>query len=317
MKKRTLFVYLVLLVSAGILLVCSVLFFLGFNQKKNLFRDLAREIESQAASVDFNYSLIIKDLDLSCFEIATEPDKSVAAASLLKLPILAAAFTAVDEGKISLDTIVKIEKKDITGGSGKLKAMQLPVELTLREVLELMISISDNTATNKVIGLLGAEYINEVFGRLGLRRTSLCRKMMDFSLRRKGVENYTCASDIALLLEKIYHKDLVSEDFSRLALSFLKKQKVSDRIPRHLPEETVIAHKTGLERGVVHDAGIVFGPKGDYVICVLLDNVRSYETGKKFIAQVSLLTYNLYDSQEELPVLFNRQVFAEEEDQWD
>jgi beta-lactamase class A len=157
-----------------------------------------------------------------------------------------------------------------------------------------MIADSDNTATNKVIDLLGREYINKSFKRFGLKRSFLKRKMMDFSGRRRGIENYTCVSDIAMLLEKIYGNKLIDSQSSQLALSFLRKQKINDRIPRYLPEEADVAHKTGLERGVVHDAGIVFAPKGDYIICVLTKKVKDYQQAKKFIAKITLLTYNFY-----------------------
>jgi len=119
---------------------------------------------------------------------------------------------------------------------------------------------------------------------------------MDFSQRKKGVENYTNPADIAYILEKIYRGELVNKKLSKLALSFLKKQKVNDRLPRYLPDGVIVAHKTGLERGVVHDAGIVFTPKGDYLICVLVKGTKSYSRAKKFIAQFSLLTYNLYNN---------------------
>ncbi len=210
------------------------------------------------------------------------------------MPILAVILQAVKENKFSLDDEIVIKRKDITGGSGIIKGMKVPVNLTLRKILELMITRSDNTAANKVIDLLGYDYINNSFNRLGLADTFLKRKMMDFSLRKKGVENYTTARDISVILEKLYSKQLVDESSSELMISLLKNQKVNNRIPRFLPKGVIVAHKTGLERGVVHDAGIVFTGKGDYIICVLVKNVKNFKNAKKLIAQLSLLTYNLY-----------------------
>jgi beta-lactamase class A len=187
-----------------------------------------------------------------------------------------------------------ITRKDIAGGSGKIKTMKLPCLLSIRELLEFMITVSDNTATNKIIEILGLDYINARFKKIGLNNTKLMRKMMDFSRRHNGVENYTSSRDIVCILEKIYRKELTSDEFSEMAISFLKDQQVNDRLPRYLPKEVVVAHKTGLERRVVHDAGIVFTPRGNYIICVLVKGAESYKKAKKFIAQVSLLTYNLY-----------------------
>lgn len=245
---------------------------------------------------DTGYSLHLKRMSLFSSELVAGETKPFPAASLIKLPILAAAFYAVDQEKVSLDDMITIKKNDVAGGSGKIKALSLPRRLTFGQLMEWMIALSDNTATNKVIEILGLDYINDTFKRLGLSDTTLVRKMMDFSLRKKGLENYTSSSDIIALLEKIYRGRLINKKFSSLALSFLKRQKVNDRLPRYLPSrpEVVVAHKTGLERGVVHDAGIIFSPGGDYLICILVKGVKNYTQAKNFIAQISLLTYNLY-----------------------
>ncbi|MBN3040818.1 MAG: serine hydrolase [Candidatus Omnitrophica bacterium] len=246
--------------------------------------------ELSNASVD--YSVYVKSLkdDGKCFEIGRH--RQFPAASLIKLPILASAIKAVSEGKISLGDKITIEKKDITGGSGILKSANPPYTLSFEKLLELMIAASDNTATNKVIKILGQDYIIATFEELKLNDTVLGRMILDFSLRNKGVENYTSSYDTYLVLEKLYHKELYDPKLCELAIDFLKNQKVRDRIPRFLPEDAVIANKTGLERGVVHDAGIVYLPDNDYIICVLVKNERVYARSKKFIAQVSLLTYN-------------------------
>jgi beta-lactamase class A len=248
----------------------------------------------QLSSGGVDYSVLVKGLDTDSFNFCIGENKQFPAASIIKVPILASALMAVDEGKISLSDKIVIEKKDITGGSGVLKAAKLPYATTVERLIELMISASDNTASNKIIDMLGFDYLRGVFSKLELNDTVLARKIMDMSMRNRGVENYTSARDVARIFEFIYSGSLLSEDLSRKALSFLAKQKVNDRIPKLLPKELKIAHKTGLERGVIHDAGIVFTDSGDYLICILVKNERSYTKGKKFIAHVSLLTYNLF-----------------------
>jgi len=287
---------------AAILLLCLVFNFIlflnlvNYNKKVWLFNSLRKEITTQLKDNSINYSILIRDLGIFGPKFSYNENSSIVAASLIKLPVLAVVFVAENEGLLSLDQEVIIQRKDITGGSGILKAKKLPLALRLSELLKIMVSRSDNTATNKIIELLGFDYLNLKFKELGLHDTSLSRKMMDFKSRKKGIENYTSARDIAYLLEKIYKKDFLNKKFSELALSWLKQQKVKDRLPRYLPEGTVVAHKTGLERGIVHDAGIVFSAGGNYIICVMLSNASSYKKAKKFIAQLSLLTYNLYNT---------------------
>jgi beta-lactamase class A len=213
---------------------------------------------------------------------------------MIKIHILAAALKACQEGRFSLDQRIVITRRDITGGSGKIKAMNIPCGFTLAQLLDFMITQSDNTACNKVISLLGFNYINQTSRELGATNTVLRRYMMDFTKRRRGIENYTTANDVSLILEKIYYGSLVSVNASKFALGLLKQQEVNDRIPKYLPEGTIVAHKTGLERNVVHDAGIVFSPRGDYIICVMVKGVRDYKKSKNFIARLSRLVYNLY-----------------------
>ena len=293
MKKRVFFINLVIIVLSVALISYT---FAGLRQvyaKDAFLRNLKELTSGEFKNEKIEYAFVMKKLGFFKPELLRKANQQFAAASLIKLPILAAAFYAVGEKKISMEKIVTIKKKDVTGGSGRLKALSLPRKFTFAQLLELMISSSDNTATNKVIEILDFEYINSVFRKLGLNQTSLVRKMMDFSQRERGVENYTSAADIAYLLEKVYRGQLVNKKLSKIALSFLKKQKTNDRLPRYLPAEVVVAHKTGLERGVVHDAGIVFTLNQDYLICVLVKGGSSYAQAKKFIAQLSLLAYNL------------------------
>lgn len=293
MKKRAFFIHLTII---ALFVALSSYTFAGLRQlygKGIFFRDLKNLVAEEFRDTKIEYAFVIKKLGFLDPKLLHKAQKQFPAASLIKLPILAAAFYAVGEKKISLEEVVTIQKKDVAGGSGKLKALSLPRKFTFAQLLELMISSSDNTATNKVIEILDFEYINSIFKRLGLTDTTLVRKMMDFSQRKDGIENYTSAADISYLLEKIYRRGLVNQRLSKLALSFLKKQKVNDRLPRYLPAEVVVAHKTGLERGVVHDAGIIFTSKRDYLICVLVKGGKSYAPAKKFIAQLSLLAYNL------------------------
>jgi len=266
--------------------------FSSYAQVHKNFQTLEDRVDTMVEHFNGECSFIIKDIKRPSCQISRNQDRMFPAASLIKLPLAAVAFRAVQENKIALNQPITIERKDITGGSGVLKTKITPLTLTFQELIQTMIACSDNTASNKIIGLLGYDYINDGFRALGLKGTILRRKMMDFSMRRKGVENYTTATDTVYLLEKIYKKELINVRSSELMMAFLREQKIKDRIPRYLPKQVDVAHKTGLERGVVHDAGIIFSPRSDFVICVLTKRVKSYSKAKKFIARLSLLTYN-------------------------
>ena len=266
----------------------------SFSLRQRGYKQIVKTVSAFTGNANEELSYIIKDLRYPQLFAEYNPDKKVIAASVIKIPILAAVMKAIAERKISLKQTVAISKKDVDGGSGVIKTMKLPATLTVEELLNLMITRSDNTATNEVIDLLGMQYLNEEFKKLGLKQTVLNRHMMDFVSRRKGRENYTSSQDIAMLLDQMYNGKLVSSRASKKMLSLLKQQQVNDRIPVYLPETIEVAHKTGLERSVVHDAGIVFTPKGDYLICMLIENVKEYKTAKKYIADTALLVYKFY-----------------------
>ncbi len=263
-------------------------------QNQSFAGQLAGTVKRHIVVSRVNCSVIIKDLTHPGTEYSYSPAKQFAVASVIKIHVLAAALKACEEGKMALDQRVVITRHDITGGSGRIKSMAMPREFSVAELLQAMIAESDNTAANKIINMMGFDYINAACRQLGTKGTVLRRHMMDFSQRRFGVENYTTAEDVSLVLEKAYHGTLVNLRASQFAMALLKYQKVNDRIPKYLPHGTVVAHKTGLERSVVHDAGIVFSPRGDYIICVMVKGVKNYRQGKNFIARLSRLVYNLY-----------------------
>lgn len=291
-RKRVFIVFFTMTVIASFCLYFIYTETASCAQTYKSFQRLEDKVEIISKNFKGEYSYVIKNIEKPFCEISRNENKMFPAASVIKLPIAAVAFKAVKEGRVSLNQKFTISAKEVAGGSGIIKAMPAPVVLTFQEILEIMIANSDNTATNKIISILGYNYLNKGFRELGLKRTVLKRKMMDFSGRKRGIENYTSASDIVFLLEEIYKGELIDRDSSEMMLSFLSKQKINDRIPRYLPKSVKVAHKTGLERGVVHDAGIIFSSKGDYVICVFTKKVKDYSKAKRFIARLSLATYN-------------------------
>lgn len=307
MFKKSRFLFLILIVI--IVLPCATLFayryyqtyketkrinFISEKRKNNWFK-LKQELEQDIAKFNGEVGIIIKDLVMD-WEISFNKDKLFPSASLAKMPIMVACFLAVEEAKLKLEQKIKLRSGDKVSGAGILKTTFPDTEFTVGRLIGLMIYESDNTATNILTNLLGLEYLNNVFKTLGLKNTNLSRKIADYSLREKGIENYTTAEDMALLLEKIYRKNLVNKNISEKCLELLKLQRINDRIPKYLPVEATVAHKTGLEQNICHDCGIVFTKKGDFIICVLTKHKEpSGISAKEFIAKISLYVHNYFE----------------------
>ena len=237
--------------------------------------------------------LIIRDLGTG-WTIQIDPDKAFPAASMVKVPIMAACLEAQTEGRLSLEDRMTLKRSDKTSGSGLLRRKRSGSVFTVDQLVELMVAHSDNTAANMLIDRLGFDYLQESFREMGLERTNLVRKMMDFDSRGKGIENYTTAREMADILERMYRRDCFCPEVSGMCLDYLRSQKVNDRIPRLLPKNVVVAHKTGLEREVCHDAGIVYTERGDFLISVFTRTTRGPRMAKSLISSVSALAYKVY-----------------------
>jgi beta-lactamase class A len=214
---------------------------------------------------------------------------------MVKIPIMLSYFYAAHEGALSLQDTVEISNSEKAPGSGTLK-FEIPGKtFTIEDLIRRMVTESDNTATNMLINHLGFDALSGYFKKLGLKNTNLSRKMMDFKERGRGVENYTTADEIAYLLEQLYRGKFLSVEVSRQCVEILAHQKMKDRIPKKLPADVIVAHKTGLENFLCHDAGIVYTDKGNFLICVLTKHKnKTAQEAKAVIAEISLLTYNYY-----------------------
>jgi beta-lactamase class A len=265
-----------------------------FERRKASWMALKHTLSEQITKFNGEVGILIKDVDMN-WEIAFNKEKLFPSASLAKIPIMAACFLAGQEGKLKLGRNIALKASDKLTGSGMLRNAQAGATFTVEELIGLMIYDSDNTATNILTNMLGIDYLNRSFKAFGLQNTTLSRKIADFNTRDKGIENYTTAEDMALLLERIYHRSLVSKDISERCLRLMKLSRTNDRIPALLPAEITVAHKTGLERGVCHDAGVVFTPKGNFLICVLTKHSEATSrSAKELIAKVAFYTYQYF-----------------------
>ncbi|MFA5361677.1 MAG: serine hydrolase [Candidatus Omnitrophota bacterium] len=264
----------------------------NLRKKKAAWDDLGQSVRKTVSGYNGSMGLVLKDLSTG-WTIEINKDMPFPSASLVKIPVMAAVFLAGESGKVDMNGVVTLQNRYKTGGSGSLKNMPAGKRFTVGDLVAIMITESDNTAANILIDLLGFEYLNPAFRYLGLENTDIKRKMMDFSGRKKGVENFTTAADQAQLLENIYRKKLLNGRISDRCLDILKQQKMHDRIPARLPRGIEIAHKTGLEQGVCHDAGIVFTPQGDFLICALIKhNDKISRPAKRMISRIALDAYN-------------------------
>ncbi len=221
-------------------------------------------------------------------------DRLFPSASLVKVPIMAAVLEKVKLGAITLDTQIRLTRRDRVGGSGSLKWVREGTSLSVMEIIYKMITESDNTATRMLIDSVGMNYLAENFKKLGLVHTNISQEGMSLASGRVKNDNFTTPREMASLMERIYEGQLVNREASDFMLEVLKHNKSRSRLRKGLPIGWEIGHKTGLLRRACHDAGIVFSPRGDYVIAVLTSEAPNYTTAKNFISKVAKITYKYY-----------------------
>jgi beta-lactamase class A len=224
------------------------------------------------------------------------------AASVIKLCVLIELIRQAHAGKFKLDDPITVTQ-DTGGerGSGILKHLRMPLSLSAYNLATLMIIYSDNTASNRCIDLVGFDNVNSTLAKLGTKGTVLRRYFIGAAVDNPLADNMITTMDLGLLLEKMHRKELVSAGASDQMLTILKKQQHNERIPGHLPQNTVVAHKTGTQPRTAHDAGIVYPGNGkDYVVSIVVTGVPARPIGSTMIADLSAVIYD-HMSAVELP----------------
>ncbi|WP_303815611.1 serine hydrolase [Selenomonas ruminantium] len=192
--------------------------------------------------------------------------QQMAPASMIKLFVMAKTMQDVHDGKLSLDEKITIKKKDAVGGAGVTTWYNAGEQRTIEQLMTVMITDSDNTATNILIDRLGMQNINQYLQQQGFSDTVLVYKMM---MGRKGKKkNLSSVRDIGSLFSRLYYHQLVGEQEDKLMLAILRQQHDKECFPAALPDYE-IAHKTGEVNDVYVDGGIFFGQQEDFVLVVL------------------------------------------------
>ncbi|HYE81995.1 MAG TPA: serine hydrolase [Clostridia bacterium] len=216
-------------------------------------------------------------------------NKSIISASVIKVPILVEAFHQIESGKITKNDTIILCDDDKMPSCGALSYMHSGLEVTIEDLCTLMIILSDNTATNLLIKRLGFDSINGYMQELGLKNTFLARLLFDMEADKKGARNVISAKDVGMLLELMWQGKLISPAASKQMLDILKLQQLNHKLPAKLDEEVEVAHKTGEDTGITHDAGIIYA-ESPFILCVLSEKTDVVETNS-FISELAYQAY--------------------------
>ena len=207
-------------------------------------------------------------------------------ASVIKLPIYAVVMKLWAEGRLDLYEKLLCREEDKRPPCGALYFFTGDVEVDINTLCGLMITISDNTATNLLINRLGLDFLNEQLKEIGLKDTHLERLLFDAEGSAKGLENRIVPAEMGELLERIYRHSFINEEVSARMEKLLLEQQINHKIPGYLPEGTPVAHKTGEDDGITNDVAVVYS-ENPCVIC-FASNFTDVPAAERAIREISL-----------------------------
>ncbi len=234
-------------------------------------------------------------------KINVNGDQSFPMASVFKIPILSTVGKQLKEGKLSLDDRIELKEEYKSAGSGILPYFEAGISPTVRDLLTLMIIISDNTATDMTVDLLGGpQVVEDYMHELGLDSIYFkmnCKQLLkslfppeiqelplpeiqkwasendivrDGAAFSRGSDNdVSTASDMTKLVQMLFTGEIVEGEIRDELLNIMLKQQFNVRLPRFLPYNIPFAHKTGTIGGIRNDSGVMYLGDDNHVIVTL------------------------------------------------
>lgn len=247
---------------------------------KGLEAVILPEIEEKEGT----YSVVVRNLKSGEYYNLNEKEKYTAA-SLYKLWTMATVHQQIKDGKLTMDKTVSADIKTLNTAfdlGEDAEQTEGTITRTVKEAIEQMITISHNYSA--------------ILLTYTIKNSTVRQFLLNYHLTdsKTGAPPTTTAKDIADYYDLLYKGGLISKEASDEMITVLKRQRLNDRIPKLLPEGTVVAHKTGELFGAKHDAGIVYSDKGDYVI-VLMSQTKNETTAAGVEANISKAVWEYFN----------------------
>jgi beta-lactamase class A len=204
---------------------------------------------------------------------AFNADDTFQAASVIKVPLFAEVLRQARLGNLSMDDRLVVHNEDKVPSCGALNSFTDEPALDIRTLCRLMITLSDNTATNVLIGRITIPALADGFAALGLAKTRIHRKLFDANPTLAGIINTFSPRELGELLERMERGTLNGNPYDEELKQTLLKQQINHKIPGIIGRHTLpIAHKTGEDDTITHDVGIVYAPE-PFIVCFASEGV--------------------------------------------
>jgi len=248
------------------------------------FARLRANIEQIASGVDTHWGIYIKCLDKN-EEIAINADDQMDTMSVIKVPLMVEAFRQIGEGKFSLADRYTLKNGDKRPGTGVIRSFDEGASLTIKDLITLMIIVSDNTATDVMFSKVGGpQAVNALMQQYGLNSIRATGYASDwfkalqeagspvkFHAERQHPFGLSSPRDMGRLLEKIATGQAESKQASDQMIDIMRGQIYSTRLPKYV-SGFQLPHKTGdFVPWIANDVGLLINSQHKIVICVFTD----------------------------------------------
>ena len=287
-------------------------------------RALRRRIEECARAAGGIVGVSVTHLP-SGTHLGYNEDQLFPLASVVKVPILVALVAEARAGRVDLGERVTLRHADRVAGSGVLQDLDEGLNPTLRDLAVLMITVSDNTATDLILERVPQARVERVMSEIGLESIRIPMKIRDLLAELVDMDAATPGTyeevrrrlrlsigsggraivpeqtdrgtprEICRLFELLESRAILDPDACAEILDICGRQKFSDRIPARLPAGVLTAHKTGGIRGVRNDAGVVYAPTGPHAMALFARELPDAALASRALADLSFAIYERFN----------------------
>jgi len=227
-------------------------------------------------------------------------DRLFHAASTMKIPVMVEAFKRAKDGQFKMTDMVVVNENyrsylddsPFVVDSDDYLAERIGQEVSILTLVEQMMVVSDNLATNQLISMMGASKITGTMRKLGANTGYVLRGVQDIPAYEAGLSNRLTPNDLTAMLDAIEKGEAGDDEGTEEMKRILLAQEYNDMIPLNLPDDVQVGHKTGSISGHRHDAATIYAPFGTYYLVVMTEDLNDGDKGKLAAAEISKFIYD-------------------------
>ena len=237
--------------------------------ERERIQGVVNRLEERVKGYDGVAGVYVRDLEEG-YGYGVRADETFFSASIIKVPVMVAVYRKVEQGDLSFSQEVELKEEDWAAGAGWLQWEEAGTKQTVGDLLLLMMTQSDNVATNALVRMVGGDdHVNGVAQSLGAKDTLLYQKVSSERGAVPGMDNRTTPRDMATMMQKIADGEAASEKSCGYMIDLMLTNELDWWLDAGLPADVYAANKAGWLYQVYGDAGIVEHEGRRYTVAIL------------------------------------------------